>query len=150
MWAAAPNMLEGLDIEGLGSGIHGVNILAGKQVFVVRCSIRHFTQNGINMTSNTTGGRLFVNDSYIAFNLGGVNVAGALNVSALIVNTQLLSNTAFAVQAVGQSNVVAIQTSVLNSSPVGISLLNGAGAISIGPSNQVTGTGVFSSTLPFK
>jgi hypothetical protein len=150
---AGPNdivVLEGLDIEGFGSGIHGVNVLAGKQVSIVRCSIRHFTQNGINMTSNTPGGRLFLNDSYIAFNLGGVNVAGALNVSALIVNTQLLSNTAFAVQAVGQSNVVAIQTSVLNGSPVGISLLNGAGAISIGPSNQVTGTGAFTSTLPFK
>jgi hypothetical protein len=124
---AGPNdivVLEGLDIEGFASGLNGISIVAGKQIYVVRCSIRHFTQNGINMASSTVAGRLFVNDSYIAFNAGGVNVAGATNVSGLIINTQILSNTVFAVQASGTGNVVGVQTSVLNNSPAGISLLN--------------------------
>jgi hypothetical protein len=65
-------------------------------------------------------------------------------------NTQLISNTSFAVQANGASNIVGVQNSVLNGSPTGISLLNGRIAVSVGPSNLVTGAGSFSSTLAFR
>jgi hypothetical protein len=61
-----------------------------------------------------------------------------------------LSNTAFAVQANGVSNVVGVQSSVLNNSPTAISLLNGGTAISVGPSNLTTGGGAFSTTILFK
>jgi hypothetical protein len=64
-------VLEGLDFEGLGTGLNGVTVLAGKEVYIIRCSIRHFTQNGVNMASNTNGGHAFINDSFIAFNAGG-------------------------------------------------------------------------------
>src|SRR2546428_3627036 len=37
-------VLEGLDIEGLGTGLNGVRFLAGKELYIIRCSIRHFTQ----------------------------------------------------------------------------------------------------------
>jgi hypothetical protein len=149
---AAPTdkvVLEGLDIEGLGTGIHGVNVLAGKEVYIIRCSIRHFTQNGVNMASSTNGAHAFINDSFIAFNAGGVNVQGTANIAS-ITNTSILSNTSFAVRANGANNIVGVQTSVLNNSPTGISLLNGGTAVSVGPSNLVTGAGAFSSTIPFK
>jgi len=142
-------VLEGLDIEGLGTGIHGVSVIAGKQVYIIRCSIRHFTQNGVNMASSTNGGHAFINDSIISFNAGGVNTQGTANISS-ITNTSILSNTSFAVQANGASNIVGVQTSVLNNSPTGISLLNGGTAVSVGPSNLVTGAGAFSSTILFK
>jgi hypothetical protein len=142
-------VLEGLDIEGLGTGLDGVRVLAGKEVYIIRCSIRHFTQNGVNMASSTNGGHAFINDSFIAFNAGGVKVQGTANIAS-ITNTSILSNTSFAVQANGASNIVGAQTSVLNNSPTGISLLNGGTAISVGPSNLVTGAGAFSSTIPFK
>jgi hypothetical protein len=142
-------VLEGLDIEGLGTGLDGVRVLAGKEVYIIRCSIRHFTQNGVNMASSTNGGHAFINDSFIAFNAGGVKVQGTANIAS-ITNTSILSNTSFAVQANGASNIVGVQTSVLNNSPTGISLLNGGTAISVGPSNLVTGAGAFSSTIPFK
>jgi hypothetical protein len=149
---AGPNdriVLEGLDIEGLGTGLNGVSVIAGKEVYIIRCSIRHFTQNGVNMASSTSGGHAFINDSLIAFNAGGVNVAGTANVGS-ITNTSILSNTSFAVQANGANNIVGIQSGVLNNSPTGISLLNGGTAVSVGPSNLVTGAGNFSSTLLFK
>jgi hypothetical protein len=142
-------VLEGLDIEGLGTGLDGVRVLAGKEVYIIRCSIRHFTQNGVNMASSTNGGHAFINDSFIAFNAGGVKVQGTANIAS-ITNTSILSNTSFAVQANGASNIVGVQTSVLNNSPTGISLLNGGTAISVGPSNLVTGAGAISSTIPFK
>jgi hypothetical protein len=142
-------VLEGLDIEGLGTGLNGVSVTTGKEVYIIRCSIRHFTQNGVNMASSTSGGHAFINDSLIAFNAGGVKVAGTANIGS-ITNTSILSNTSFAVQANGANNIVGVQSSVLNNSPTGISLLNGGTAVSVGPSNLVTGAGNFSSTLPFK
>jgi hypothetical protein len=142
-------VLEGLDIEGIGDGINGVSILAGKEIYIIRCSIRHFAQNGVNLTSSTNGGHAFINDCFIEFNGGGVNVQGTANIASLT-NTSVLSNTSFAVRANGANNVVGVQGSVLNNSPTGISLLNGGIAVSVGPSNLVTGAGAFSSTIPFK
>jgi hypothetical protein len=142
-------VLEGLDIEGLGTGIHGVTVLAGKEVYIIRCSIRHFTQNGVNMASSTSGGRAFIKDSFIAFNAGGVNVQGTANIASII-NTEIDGNTSFAVRANGAGNVLGIANSVLNASPTAISLLGGATAASFGPSNVVSGAGAFTTTNPFK
>src|SRR5437879_303501 len=69
-------VLEGLDIEGLGTGLNGVSIINGGQVYIIRCSIRHFTQNGVNVVSSSNAGHTFINDSFILFNAGGVNVQG--------------------------------------------------------------------------
>src|SRR5215470_10580400 len=44
-------ILEGLDIEGLGTGLQGVNFLAGGKLHIIRCSIHHFTGNGVNVAS---------------------------------------------------------------------------------------------------
>ena len=142
-------VLEGLDFEGLGSGLNGVNVTSGGQVHVIRCSIRDFTQNGVNMASSTSGGHVFISDSFIAFNGGGVNLHGTANI-ATVRNTQIDSNTSFAVQANGASNVIGVETSILTNSPAGISLLAGGTAVSVGPSNTVSGTGAFTSTVPFQ
>jgi hypothetical protein len=142
-------VLEGLDIEGLGSGIHGVSFVSGAKLHVIRCNIHHFAQNGVNVASSTSGGHAFIADSYIFGNLGGVNVAGTSNVGS-ITNSSILSNTSFAVQANGLNNIAGVQSSVLNDSPTGISILNSGQVISVGPSNLVTGAGSFSSTIAFK
>jgi len=143
-------VLEGLDIEGLGTGLNGVSVISGKEIYVIRCAIRHFTTNGFNMASSTTGGHAFINDSYILFNTGGVNVSAATNIAS-ITNTSILSNTSFGVQANSASAVIGVQTSVINNSPTGISnLVSGGQVISVGPSNLVTGAGAFTSTIAFK
>jgi len=143
-------ILEGLDIEGLGTGIHGVSITSGKEVYVIRCAIRHFTQNGVNLASSTSGGHLFLNDSYVLFNAGGVNVSAATNIAS-ITNTSILSNTSFGVRANSASAIIGVETSVINNSPTGISnLVAGGQVISVGPSNLVTGAGAFTSTTVFQ
>jgi hypothetical protein len=144
-------VLEGLDIEGLGTGLNGVNILAGKSVYVIRCAIRNFSQNGVNMASSTAGARVFIRDSIININAGGVNVQGnGVGNIASIFNTLIDSNTSFAVQANGAGNILGVVNSILNGSPTGINLLNGATAVSFGPSNIVGGAGAFTTTNPFK
>ena len=143
-------ILEGLDIEGLGTGLQGVSITSGKEIYIIRCSIRHFTGNGVNMTSSTSGGHVFINDSFILFNAGGVNVAAANNIAS-ITNSSILSNTSFGVQANSATAIVGLQTSVLNNNPAGISnLVAGGQVIAVGPSNLLTGTGAFTSSIAFK
>ncbi|HEY1473325.1 MAG TPA: hypothetical protein VGF53_04510 [Pseudolabrys sp.] len=150
--AATDNVvLKGLDIDGTNSGLHGVSIIAGGVVFVIRCTIPHFTQNGLNMTSSSPGARAFILDSTISFNGGGVNVqgSGVSNVAA-VVNTLIDGNTGFAVQASGAGNIVAVAKSILINSPTGISLVSGGTALSFGPANIVAGAGAFTSTNPFR
>jgi hypothetical protein len=142
-------VLEGLDIDGAGSGINGVNFTSGLQLYVIRCTIRRFTGNGVNVTSSTSGGHAFINDSTIQLNAGGVNVQGTSNIGS-VTNTYILSNTSFGVQANGTGNILGVQNSVLNNNGLGISLLNGGIAVSVGPSNLVTNGGTFTSTTPFK
>lgn len=151
--AAGPTdrvILEGLDIEGLGTGIHGVSIVSGKEIYIIRCSIRNFTGNGVNMASSTNAGHAFINDSFILFNAGGVSVQAASNIAS-ITNSSILSNKSFAVQANNASAIVGVQTSILNNSLTGISnLVPGGKVISVGPSNLVTGAGSFTSTIIFQ
>src|SRR5579859_3447351 len=49
---AGPNdkvLLEGLDIEGLGTGLSGILINGGGKTTIRKCSIRNFTQNGVDL-----------------------------------------------------------------------------------------------------
>jgi hypothetical protein len=88
---------------------------------------------------NELGGA-FINDSFIAFNAGGVNAQRTANIAS-ITNSNILSNTSFGVRANGANNIVGVRSSELNNSPTGISLLNGGTAISVGPSNLVSDAG---------
>jgi hypothetical protein len=152
-------VLEGLDIEGLGTGINGVNIISGLSTFIIRCTIHHFAGNGVNMASNTSGARVFIRDSFISLNgtngssplSGGVNVQGSgVGNIASIINTEIDANQNFSLQANGTGNILGLANSVLNASPVAVSLLNGALAVSFGPSSVVSPAFTFSSTQPFR
>jgi hypothetical protein len=161
--AAGPNdsvVLEGLDFEGLGTGLNGVNIISGQKVYIIRCSIRRFTQNGVNMTSNTANAEVYIKDSLIYLNgtatgnppFGGVNISGnGVGNAAAILNTTIDSNVNFGVQVNGAGNTVAAANSVFSGTAVSLSLINGATtAISFGPSNVLSGTGTFTTTRPFQ
>ena len=148
-------VLEGLDIEGLGTGLDGVKVNSAAIVEITRCSIRHFAAgsgNGVDVTSSTAGTRVVILDSIISSNIGGVNVLGSGGVanSVTIMNSLLDGNTSFGVQANGAVNAIAlIRTNILGS-PAGISSLNGAPVAAFGPSNVITGTGSPTASPLFK
>src|SRR6266487_1091693 len=52
-------LLDGLDIEGLGTGLNGVQIIGGGSVVIRRTSINHFTGNGVNLIG-TNNAKVFV------------------------------------------------------------------------------------------
>ena len=61
-------VLEGLDIEGVGTGLDGIRVTSAAAVYVLRTKIHHFTGNGVNMNSSTANSRIFITDSIIMQN----------------------------------------------------------------------------------
>src|SRR5215831_13777375 len=143
--------LKGLDIEGLGTGIDGVRILAAAAVNILNCQIHHFTSAGVNSLSTTAGGRVLIKDSIITQNQFGVNIQGngVQNVGT-IVDTIIDGNTNSAVQVVGVNNIVSATRSFLTNSPTALSVLSGGTAVSNGPSNVISGAGAFTLTPAFQ
>src|SRR3979409_2088236 len=70
-------LLQGLDIEGVGTGAHGIRVItsAGK-VTIQNCSIRNFAGTGVDV-SGPAGTRVVVVDSYLYGNTGGLNIGTA-------------------------------------------------------------------------
>ncbi len=144
-------VLEGLDIEGLGTGLNGVQVIGSGNIFIRNCSIRHFTGNGVNVVG-TANARVVIADSQILYNNGGVNVQGAGGAanSAGLLRTIVDSNTSFAVQATGAANSLGLSASFLAGSPAAISNVSGATILSLGANNVLLGTGAFTTTNPLK
>lgn len=124
-------ILDGLDIEGLGTGLNGVQIVGGGNVIIRRCEIRHFSGNAVNLVGNVPGAKVLIQDSVLSNNGGGVNVTGAggVAVTGVIDRTTIETHTNFAVQ-VGNAGAAFISASSL---------------IGSGPKAVLVGTGVWSS-----
>jgi hypothetical protein len=77
--------LRNLDIDGLGTGLHGILILQAKSVIVDRCQIFGFRgtggTNGRGISDERTQAsplpQLWVNDCFIRDNVGGIAASGA-------------------------------------------------------------------------
>src|ERR1700756_4721093 len=111
-------LLEGLDIEGLGTGLNGVQIIGGGNVVIRRTSINHFTGNGVNLTG-TANAKVLVQDCNISNNSGGVNVqgaGGALNYG-IIDRTTINNHTNFAVQIIGPGEIYLSASQLIGAGP---------------------------------
>jgi hypothetical protein len=142
--------LDGLDIEGLGSGLNGVNIVGGGSVIIRRTSINNFLQNGINLVG-TVNAKVTVQDCFISNNAGGVNVQGAGGVvnNAVIDNTTIDNHPNFAVQIVGPGSIYLSSSQLIGAGPK--LAISGSGTINSYGNNVIRGAGVPpSSTLPLE
>jgi hypothetical protein len=140
-------LLEGLDIEGLGTGLDGVKIIGGGKTTIRGCSIRNFTQNGINLVG-TANARAVVEDTTILNNAGGFNMqgaGGAVN-TAIIQNCILDNNSSYATQVFSPSTLV-LSASTLTGSTA--SITGGGSVISYG-NNIIRNTGNPTSTVPLR
>jgi hypothetical protein len=75
--ASSVIVLRGLDIEGLGTGAHGIRFLAGGSLHVEDCTINNFAQKGIDFEPSGAS-ELFVVDSMIRNNQATVSGGGIL------------------------------------------------------------------------
>jgi hypothetical protein len=148
-------VLRGLDIQGLGTGINGVNFIAGLILIIDNCNIQGFATTGVNVASNTSNALAVIKNSLIfnngttgGANTGGVNVQGnGVANTAFTIDTLLEANQNYAVQVTGAANTVALLRSTLG--PTGLSLVNSGKAASFGPSN-VIGSGAPTSTVLYQ
>jgi Right handed beta helix region len=138
-------LLEGLDFEGLGTGLDGVKMIGTGKLFIHKCSIRNFTMNGVNV-AGTANARVFVEESVITGNNVGVNVKGIGGVAnrAFVERSVIENSTTAAVQVDGASEVI-LSGSTLSGGPA-IIATNGGGAISYG-NNLLRGAGAPTQTL---
>lgn len=159
---AAPTdtvVLRGISIEGLGTGIHGVNFLAGAKLTVENCTIQKFSQNGINFTPSGNAA-LVVTNSTINNNAGsGILVQGGASTTATSVGASLSkvnliengtgfqvvkgvaaikdsavnANTAFGIKALGTASLarISVDDTLVNDSLTGVGLISQGSQASI-------------------
>jgi hypothetical protein len=130
-------VLEGLDMEGLngtsGPGLIGVSVISGFEVDILDCSIRDFSQQGVNVASSTPNMHVLIHNCFIANNTaGGVNVqsGGVINVVS-VYNSVLENNGGYQLQANGGNSFAAIANDVF-APQNGLSIVSGGQVISFG------------------
>jgi hypothetical protein len=140
-------LLEGLDIEGLGTGLNGVTILSASKVTINNCSIRNFTQNGVNV-AGPAGARAVIQDTMILSNNQGVNVSGVSGAA----NVAVLNRTTIDNHPTASANVAAGSVLFLNGSTlIGTAAsVTGAGTITSFGNNAFGGTVTITNTTPLK
>jgi hypothetical protein len=88
-------VLRGLSIEGVGSGLVGVNILQADVVHIEKCTIRGFrsgSATGVRVSTTASSPDVFITDTDITEN-GGVSGGGIISASTGGVAFVTLSNT---------------------------------------------------------
>jgi hypothetical protein len=88
-------ILEGLDINGFGTGLAGIRILNAKAVKILKTEIYGFTLNGVEMSAANSGAKVLVADSHIFDNTGnGILVAppSGGNATATVQNNLIVGN----------------------------------------------------------
>jgi hypothetical protein len=140
-------LLQGLDIEGLGTGINGVTIIAATKVTINKSSIRNFTQNGVNV-AGPAGARVVIQDSLILSNATGVNVVGtggAAN-SAQLIRTTIDNNTVASVNVTAPSAVTMNGSTFLGTAVS----VGGTGTVNSFGNNAIGGSVTVTTTTPLK
>lgn len=129
------------------TGLNGVRIVGGGTVTIINCSIRNFSQRGVDFEGSTDA-RVYLQDSQVAGNAGGglllQGASGAVN-KAVIERTMFDLNGGPAVQAVGPGQVV-LSGNTLAFSAVSLSISGGANVVSYG-NNIFRGSGTPTSTI---
>ena len=138
-------VLEGLDIEGLGTGLNGVNIIGSGSVVIRHSSIHRFTGNGVNLVG-TAGAKVLLQDSVISLNGGGVNVQGAGGAAntAVIDRTTIETHTNFAVQIAGPGAAFLSASNLIGSGPKLV--ISGGGTVTSYGNNVIRGAGATPTT----
>ncbi len=100
--------LRGLSINGVGSGLNGINVIAANKVVIEDCVIDGFTGSGINVAA----GAVFVKNTAIRNNKVGVNAAASAQVG--LTDVEVVFNTT---ALIGGPSIVSFNNVVLYKNP---------------------------------
>jgi len=141
-------VLRGLDIDGAGTGIKGVNVLQAASVVIEHSFIRNFNSAGgvgVSFTPSNANALLLIRDSIVSHNGSAADGNGVLvqpnggSARALINNTSINRNF-LGLNAQGSSNVQVNNSDISESAGTGVGQ-GGAATIRIGRSMIVNNFG---------
>ena len=141
-------VLEGLDIEGAGTGINGVRMIGAGKLTIRKCTIRNFTNYGVNL-AGTTNARVFITDSIIAGNVTGgflIQGAGGVANNGIVDRTTIDSNGPAAIK-LGPGGTLTISGSTLSGSAAAIDTSAG-GTVSSYGNNVIRPPAPINNSLP--
>ena len=129
--------LRNLDINGLNTGLNGIQILGAKAVHIEHCQIYEFTQNAIHDARTATqvpAAQLFVNDCVIRNNAHGIAVVGssANGTQAYIDHCHIKQNGGFGVSASNFDSVNVLHCIMNNNAGTAVNVDTNAQAVVIG------------------
>jgi hypothetical protein len=127
--------LNGLLIEGEGTGGVGIQFNTGQSLTIDSCVIRNFTGDGIDFNPNA-GGNLLVSNTLVDDNgASGVDVApsGILTVTAAFNHVEANNNALYGITATGANTKGAVDVTVSESVASGNArTVNGGGGFAVG------------------
>ncbi len=132
--------LRNLDINGAGTGLIGINVLAAKSVHIDHCQIYGFRSGSGRAISDARTAtqapapQLFVNDCFIRDNLGGIGVTGTSpsTIRAFIRNCRIQNNNGFGVLGSNSANVTVLGSFITGNIGDGVKVDSSAQASVIG------------------
>lgn len=140
-------VIDGLDIEGLDSGLSGVNIIQARDVVVRNTAIRNFATAGI-LVNSSTNAAVVVDDCFLFNNGFGVRVqSSAGGGSARIYNSNIVSSNTAGVSVTGAINKAELSNNEIIRTPKPIEILSGATVSSYGD-NVVSAGGDAPTLIP--
>ena len=147
-------ILDGLDLEEVGSGTNGVQMTGAGLLIIRNSSIRDFTGFGVLVAGPTAtpAPRVVIQNSLITGNGGGginvTGVSGSTN-NAEVSNSLVDSNKNFNIQVAGPSTLVLSASALTGTSPTSIIVSGGGSLISYG-NNVLRNGGAPTSTVPLQ
>ncbi len=97
-------VIEGIDFEGLGTGLTGINILQAREVIVRNTSIRNFTTAGITLNTPNKASLTLENVLITNNNIGVQVISSGLQGTARIFDSLIVTNTTAGVFVSGTGN----------------------------------------------
>jgi hypothetical protein len=121
--AAEPNdvvVLRHVDLQGFGIGLHGINFISGKALYIEDSVIEGFTGDGVHVAP-TAGGTVVVDNTSIRNNgQNGVNATGGSSTAparVTVKNSRVQGNGAAGVLAADDSDVTVDGSTVTGDAP---------------------------------
>ncbi len=147
-------VLIGLDIEGLGTGINGVNVIQAGEVLIQNCTIHNFQSGGLGvgvLLNSATASHVTIDHSAINFNSIGVSVTSAPGMGHVSVYDSLINdNPLIGIRVQGAGNDVTILRNEIVGSASALSIKIGASIISYGQNLLPPGSVAPTTTLPLQ
>jgi len=130
--------LRNLSIDGIGSGVNGINFLAGKALHIEHCSIFGFIQNGINITPMAAASVSIIDTTVVNNVENGLNVVGVARVFVTIDRSRFENNGGDGVSA-GDFARVTVRDSDASENSAGFVAQANSGDVIINIANSTAG-----------